>query len=844
MASDYCVAGMRAIRSFTVSPDLPEPLSSLMEIATNLRWSWTPAAQRLFRWIDADSFEQSGHDPMRVLAEAPPGRLADLAADPGFLEYLDTVTTDLRRYVNGPTWFQTNGGSLGSVAYLSPEFGIAEALPQYSGGLGVLAGDHLKAAGSLGVPLIGIGLLYRQGYFSQELSPDGWQIEHYPDLDPYSMALSLVPDSTIEVTMAGEIVLARAWLARVGRARLYLLDTDVEGNDPAARLITDRLYGGATEHRLRQEILLGVGGVRLLDRLGERVQVFHTNEGHAGFSGLERVRQLVMDHGLTFAEAVEAVRAGTVFTTHTPVPAGIDRFPVDLMEKYFSGLAQDCGVSFDELMGLGHFPSERVQSSFNMAVMGLRLAGRANGVSRLHGEVSREMFHPLWPDLDVDEVPIGHVTNGVHGATWVAPAMRELFSETVNPAWYHAGAKDWRRLLGVSDDRLWRIRQHGREQLVEFVRGRLAGAARPGSVSREPLLDPGALTIGFARRFATYKRATLLMSDPERLERLLSNFDRPVQLVMAGKAHPADMAGKEMIARVVEMSRRPGLFGRLVFVDNYDMSVARALYQGSDVWLNTPRRPLEACGTSGEKAALNGALNCSIRDGWWDEMFDGENGWAIPTGLAESDAERDSEEADYLFSLLENQIVPLFYDRGADGLPRGWLARVKHSLVTLGPRVEASRMVRDYVRDLYEPAAAVHDRLAADNYAAAKVLSAWKSRIASCFGRVSVSQVEVAPTTITSGQQAEVEVLVEMDGLTEADLAVEVILGPVLAGDELVVAAEGTLVDHGPAGDGRRRFRGSFTCPQAGRHGVAVRVRPHHKDLSHPFETGLVVWAS
>ncbi|MEN3272610.1 MAG: glycogen phosphorylase, partial [Actinomycetota bacterium] len=572
----------------------------------NLRWSWDDRARDLFRWLDPDGWEESRHDPVRVLSHVSHARLDELQSDAAFLTFLDEVADDLTGYLERPRWFQVHsqesGSPLRQVAYFSPEFGIAEALPQYSGGLGVLAGDHLKAASSLGIPLVGIGLFYRHGYFRQSLSSDGWQQERFPSLDPFAMALQAV-DARVTVDLAGVPLRARVWRADVGRIHLYLLDADVEENDDEMRTVTDRLYGGDTEHRLRQEILLGMGGVRALDAIGETPQVFHTNEGHAGFLGLERIRRLVVNDGMDFDAALEATRAANIFTTHTPVPAGIDRFPRPLMEKYFATLATECGITMDELMAIGHEPGDAADAPFNMAVMGLRLAGRANAVAKLHGVVSRRMFASLWPGVPEDEVPITSVTNGVHATSWTSKAMGDLYERAVLPEWHEAGPERWARVRDVGDDVVWRVREQERERLVQLARGHLRESLQRRGVSRsetawcDEVLDPRALTIGFARRFATYKRATLLLSQPDRLRSLLLSVDRPVQLIFAGKAHPADDAGKELIKQIVAFSSQPDVRHRFVFLDDYDIALARMLVQGSDVWLNTPRRPQEACGT-------------------------------------------------------------------------------------------------------------------------------------------------------------------------------------------------------------------------------------------------------
>jgi glycogen phosphorylase len=541
------------------------------------------------------------------------------------------------------------------IAYFSPEFGVSEDLPQYSGGLGVLAGDHLKGAADMGLPLVGVGLFYDHGYFHQKLDEHAWQQEEFPRLDPVSMPVTRV-DARVSLDLGGEAVEPDVWRYDVGSVPLYMLHVDG---------VTDRLYGGGVEHRLRQEIVLGVGGVRVLAALGIDAEVFHSNEGHAGFLTLERIRRAIVDDGLAFDDAVERVRPGGIFTTHTPVPAGIDRFPRQLMEKYFSSWASECGVGVDRLMALGHFPGEAPDASFNMAVLGLRLAGRANAVSKLHAEVSREMFASL-------DVRIDAITNGVHVPTWAADAP--------SPE--------------ASDEDLWRIRSEGRSRLVDIVRAR-AGVE----------LDPGVLTVGFARRFAAYKRATLLLSQPERLSALLLSTERPVQLVFGGKAHPADNQGKELIKQVVQFARRSGVGHRMAFVEDYDIALGRCFYAGADVWLNTPRRPHEACGTSGMKAVLNGGIHCSVLDGWWDEMYDGSNGWAIPSFEDEGDeGKRDHLEAEALFELLENEIVPVFYDRDGGGLPRAWLDKIRTSLRSLGPQVTAERMLSEYIDRLYEPA--------------------------------------------------------------------------------------------------------------------------------------------
>ena len=841
---------MKALRSFTVRPSLPPELAALEELAMNVRWSWDAHTRDLFRWVDPDAWDATVHDPVRLLGVVSRERLDALVDDPGFMRFLGEVREELQRYLDGDRWFQARGDSpLRSIAYFSPEFGIAEAVPQYSGGLGVLAGDHLKASSDLGLPLVAIGLMYRHGYFRQSLSADGWQQERYPDLDPHAMALHPC-DERVSIDLAGSTLVARIWRAEVGRIPLYLLDADVEENSPEMRDITDRLYGGDSEHRLRQEMLLGIGGVRALDALGIDAQVFHTNEGHAGFLGLERIRQLVKDPGLSYPEAIEAVRAGCLFTTHTPVPAGIDRFPRELIERYFGDWATEVGISLDALMALGHRPGDAPDERFNMAVMGLRLAGRSNSVARLHGEVSREMFSDLWQDVPAEETPITSVTNGVHAHTWTAPEMADLLTRYVLPEWNEATSERWERLMDARDDEVWRAREQGREGMVAFVRQRLRSQLMARGLSSsdvewtDSVLDPKILTVGFARRFATYKRATLLLSQPERLKALLLSTDRPMQIVFSGKSHPADDAGKELIRQITTFAADPEVRHRIVFVEDYDIAVARALLQGADVWLNNPRRPQEACGTSGMKSVLNGGLNLSILDGWWDECFDGENGWAISSAEHLEDLERRDEiEAGSLFELLERQVIPLFYERWQGPVPRRWVKRVKRSMVSLGPFVTAARMVRDYTEELYEPTAAQADALSASDHTRARRLADWKATVAAGWSGVHVDQVELDDALADLGTARTVEAVVSLGQLSPDDVQVQLIHGPSGQGEEL---SSPTIVSMEPAGaadDNHLRYRGSFTCDTAGRYGVTVRIVPAHPDLVSPVELGRIAWA-
>jgi starch phosphorylase len=833
------------LRRFTVRPGLPAPLADLHTLAMNLRWTWHPATQELFEAVDPTAWQRVGGDPLRLLAEVPAAILDRLAADGDFLARIGDAAGDLRRYLTEPRWYQRHTADQdtrpAAIAYFSMEFGVTEALPNYSGGLGVLAGDQLKAASDLGVPLIGVGLLYRSGYFRQSLSLDGWQVEHYPVIDPRGLPLEPLAESTgaqvlIPVELpGGQVLRARIWLARVGRIPLLLLDSDIRENDsdPALRGVTDRLYGGDQDHRIRQEILAGIGGVRAVRRYCEltghpQPRVFHTNEGHAGFLGLERIRELVAGTDLDFEQALSAVRAGTVFTTHTPVPAGVDRFPVGLVRHYFGDDRLLPGLPVDRIVTLG---AEDNPGMFNMAHMGLRLAQRANGVSRLHGSVTRAMFRGLWPGFDTNEVPVGSVTNGVHGPTWTA---REL-----------ADGGDGQNM---TDAELWALRSGLRARLVDEVRCRLrtswsqrgASALELGWV--DSVFDPDVLTVGFARRVPTYKRLTLMLRDAERLKALLLHPDRPVQVVVAGKSHPADEGGKALIRQIVRFADDSAVRHRIAFLPDYDMSMARYLYWGCDVWLNNPTRPLEACGTSGMKSALNGGLNLSIRDGWWDEFYDGSNGWAIPTADGITDEERrDDLEAAALYDLLGSQVAPLFYDRGSDGAPQGWLAMVRHTLATLGPRVQAGRMVREYVQSYYLPAATAAAGVRDDGYAGARELAGYRARISAAWPRVRVLGGELTVDGTTPpviGATMRVRANVDLAGLEPSDVDVQVVVGRVDDADELrdVVSVSMRSASHG-------EYRADLRLPHAGALGYTVRVLPRHDLLASPAELGRVVLA-
>ena len=806
-----------------------------------------------------------GQDPVRLLGEITAERLAELAADEGYVGWVRERADDLQSYLTADRWFQSLGADApAGIAYFSPEYGITSALPQYSGGLGILAGDHLKAASDLGVPLIAIGLFYRAGYFRQSLSTDGWQQEQYPLCDPDGSPVTLLREAdsaSVKVSVdlpGGRKIWARIWIAQVGRVPLLMLDSDVEENAPAERDVTDRLYGGGGEHRLQQEMLLGIGGVRALRaycRLTGRTEpeVFHTNEGHAGFLGFERIRELLSENSdMGFDEALEVIRAGTVFTTHTPVPAGIDRFPRELVTQYLGGANGEAKLPVERIIALGAetYPGGD-PNVFNMAVMGLRLGQRANGVSLLHGRVSREMFAGLWPGFDADDVPIASITNGVHAPTWVAREILDIAANALGPD-QGDEASAWAVIAQAGDEHLWGIKRSLREQLIVMARERLRaswinrGASEMELKWVDNVLDPDVLTIGFARRVPSYKRLTLMLRDQERLRALLLDPIRPVQLVIAGKSHPADDGGKRLIQELVKFADEVDVRNRIVFLPDYDISMATLLYPGCDVWLNNPIRPLEASGTSGMKAALNGALNLSILDGWWDEWFDGQNGWAIPTADGIDDPDRrDDIEAAALYDLIENSVASTFYDRDAHGMPRTWIAMVRHTLGTLGPKVLASRMVREYVTRLYTPAAISSREMRVNDFALAAEVSSWKTHVRVAWPELKVDHVEShgVGDAVLVGTQIMVKAFVSLANLTTDDVVVQIVFGRVDADDRIVQAGHSAMAPVEQYEGNRWQYQISLPLEQNGPFGYTVRMLPRHRGLATPEELGLQVLA-
>ncbi len=849
---------MPKVHQYHVSPCLSERLCCLNDLSLNLRWSWDHLTIELFRRLDSDLWEQTNHNPWLMLGRIDQKRLAEAESDEAFLAHMDRVWASLHEYLQGAGWFRRAHPEADGlrIAYFSAEFGLTECIPNYAGGLGILAGDHLKSASDLGLPLTGMGLLYQGGYFRQYLNADGWQQETYPINDFHSLPLEPVKSDSgeplvIDVDFPGRKVFAQIWKVQVGRIPLYLLDTNIARNSTADRKITGTLYGGGRESRIQQEIILGIGGMRALRALGIRPTVCHMNEGHSAFLGLERARMELEELKICYYEARQLAAAGNVFTTHTPVPAGFDRFDPGLMDHYFRAYAEQLGISFDELMRYGRDNPDDPGSQFNMANLAARHSSHANGVSRLHGQVTRQMAHPVWAGYPLDEVPIGYVTNGIHTPSWISTEMSALLHRYLGPKWSEdpANHEVWDRIDRIPDHELWRVHQIRRERLVNYARGRLAaqignrGGSNVEIAAANSVLDPDVLTLGFARRFATYKRATLILRDIERLKKILTDAKRPVQLLLAGKSHPNDTFGKELIRQIVHFAQESEVRRSVVFLEDYDMSVARYLVQGCDVWLNTPRRPNEASGTSGMKLLPNGGLNISVLDGWWDEAFDGEVGWGIGRGEVYTDeAYQDRVESEALYNLLENEVAPLFYSRDSEDVPRGWVAKMKASMKRLTPVFNTNRMVAEYAERFYLPASVRHLRLRADNAARVHPLVDWRRRLRDHGAEVRIIDVDCQSTPeLFVGATLEITARVFLGSLPPSDVRLEIYYGTVDPSGQIT---HGKALDMTYCGkvDNDHRYRGEVECRDSGSCGFSVRVIPFHEDAIVPYEQPWVVW--
>ncbi|MFW5684644.1 MAG: alpha-glucan family phosphorylase, partial [Spirochaetota bacterium] len=835
----------------------PPPLAPLQDLARNLWVSWNHDAVNLFIRLDYDAWLQSGQNPVRVLGMVSQERLQVLSQDDSYLSALDRVVARFEEYQSGEGWYR--GPRDKTIAYFSMEYGLDVSLPIYSGGLGMLSGDHLKTASDLALPLVAVGLLYRQGYFQQYLNADGYQQEMYPENDWYNMPVAICRTPAgdpikVSVQIGESLVVAQIWEVTIGRTRLFLLDTNIADNGEELRAITSTLYGGTKETRIQQEILLGIGGVRALRALGIDPAVAHMNEGHSAFLAIERIRELVTTEKLSVREAIEALKPTHIFTTHTPVPAGNERFTPELMQKYFHSIVDGLDLSFHDFMALGREQPDDHLEHFCMTVLAIRLSAYNNAVSALHGEVSREMWKGLWPGLPTEEVPITSITNGVHIRTWLSHDMTDLLDRYFGPRFYDDPTylEIWDRIDRVSDEELWRTHERRKERLVAFARERLREQYRRRGVAGQHLdaagevLSPYALTISFARRFATYKRATLLFRDRERLYKLLTSTDHPIQIIFSGKAHPHDVPGKNLIKEIYHFAQQPELRRKIVFLENYDMGIAKYLASGSDLWLNTPRRPMEASGTSGMKAAINGVLNCSILDGWWAEGYHPSIGWAIGSGeFYEDEEQQDEIEGKLLYDLLEREIIPLYFERGLDGLPREWIARMKGSMRELGPQFASHRMLMEYTNHFYSPALESARRIRASKFAGARELAGYMERLRSAWQDIAVVEAPSVPDRpLNVGETIELTASIRLGGLSPDDVTVEVYHGSMKSTGEIgsptttqMEAAQGAVKD------GVYRFTGEITLASAGRQGLAVRILPRHEELVQPLVPGLVRWS-
>lgn len=850
---------MKPIYSFNIAPSLPKNLDKLYEIAYNLWWSWHYEARKLFMRIDERLWSEVHYNPVELLGKVSQKKLQALADDDGFVAHMNRVYDRLQEYLSEKTWFQTRFGKFDKpfIAYFSAEFGITECVPNYSGGLGVLAGDHSKSASDLGVPFVGIGLLYQQGYFRQYLNTEGWQGELYPTNDFYNMPIRLQKngDKTpliVEVEFPGRIVKAQVWKLMLGRNVLYMLDTNISDNADEDRLITGELYGGDLEMRIRQEMILGIGGYRTLRLLDLEPLICHMNEGHSAFMAIERIHSYMSKHKIGFEEALEITRAGNVFTTHTPVPAGIDIFSPDMVKKYFGDYLSKTNISMDNVLGLGRRNPGDKDEPFSTAVAAIHLSKYRNGVSKLHGKVARKMWKDIWAGVPEDEIPIDSVTNGVHHKTWVSLDMEWLFDRYLGPDWVSTGDEDvWQNIDQIPGEELWLTHERRRERLVVYARKRLKKQLKHRGESdfeahfADEVLNSEALTIGFARRFASYKRAALLFMDVERLKAILCSKERPVQLIFAGKAHPKDDIGKQIIKEIIQVSKQEELRSHIVFIEDYDMAVAKYMVSGVDLWMNTPRRPLEASGTSGMKASVNGALNVSVLDGWWDEAFDPEIGWSIGRGEEYDDPNyQDKVEANALYELLEKEIVPLFYERKKDGVPTYWIGKMKKSMKVICPVFNTNRMVKEYAETFYMPALNRYNTLKENKMQKARELGQYKEKIRKAWDKIRVENIELGKSEeLRVGDRLDIKIEVGLGDLSPDEVSVEIYHGVVNSKDAIVRGHSVATKYEKVNGGNRYLFSGSIESDASGRYGFTARILPRHTHLENPFELGLIKWA-
>ncbi|MDD5198975.1 MAG: alpha-glucan family phosphorylase [Terrimicrobiaceae bacterium] len=858
---------METIVTYNVVPRLPAPLEPMRELVYNLWWTWEPAARRLFRHLDVPLWDRTNHNPLRMLQLCKQARLVELADDETFLRELQGVHERFTAYMTRPDTYGKRRAATTPlqqpVAYFSAEYGFHESIPNYSGGLGILSGDHCKSASDLDLNFVAVGLLYRDGYFKQQINKDGWQEAVRLDQNFHHLPIREVKidgqSLKVAVSFPGRQVVAKVWHIQVGRIPLYLLDTAISENAPEDQIVTSQLYGGDHDFRVRQEIVLGMGGYRALEAMGIHPAVFHMNEGHSAFLILERVRKLIQDDTLDFNSALQVVAASSIFTTHTPVPAGNDAFTAELMKKYFSDYPAGVGIAFDRFFSLGQATVEP-ENTFSMTILALRASRFANGVSRLHGEVSRGLWKNVWKDVPEKEIPITSITNGVHIKTWAAGEFHELYAKYLGPDWEDqlTNPDYWRGVIDIPDEVLWELHQLLKRRTIDFVRERIrrqrARNAEPPEEIRHAnrLLNSEVLTIGFARRFATYKRGTLLFRDPERLLKLVTDAQRPVQFIFAGKAHPADEGGKKIIQEVYQYSRDPQFQGRIVFVEDYDTNVGRRLYHGVDLWLNNPLRPLEASGTSGMKLPPNGGLNFSVLDGWWLESWNGKNGWAIGSDITEgTQARQDEVDIQSIFSVLENQIIPLYYAKPDGRLPLAWIQLMRESIRTVVPVFNTHRMVSEYNERLYEPAAIAGAALAADHCKKARALSKWKDEIRRQWPRIHVLDYGIsyhyaddhdAREVFYVGERLKVTATVHLGEVAPENVRVQAYYGPELEG-KITDASVADLADVQPLGNGDFACAGDIPASDSGVYGLNIRIIPTHENLTQAHELRLITWA-
>ena len=852
---------MANIKTFRVLPYLPEALKPLMKIARNMAWVWNFEAIELFRRLDVEGWRDSNHNPVALLGSVSQKAMDEAAQSESFLAHMKLVENELDWQLSKKTWFEENKNGDHEnmqVAYLSAEFGLHECLPIYSGGLGVLAGDHLKSSSELGIPLTGVGILYKLGYFHQYLTIDGTQQERFPETNFQNIPVRLLKNENnetifIAVEFPGREVCAQIWEVSIGRIKLLLLDTDIDRNSPEDRTITSQLYGGDNEMRIKQEMLLGIGGVRALKAAGKNISVYHMNEGHSAFLSVERIRRAMKEDNLSFPEAIAYVSCSNVFTTHTPVPAGNDRFSPEQIEKYLAHFIKEMGLKKEEFLTLGREDPADKEESFCMTVLAIKTATACNGVSKLHGAVSRNMWKRLWPSLPVHNIPISHITNGVQTLSWTSDEMMRVLNRYLGPRWIDNPVdKDvWYSVDSIPDSELWRCRERSREHLVGFARRLLKEQLKARGLPKydvemaDAVLDPDALTIGFGRRFATYKRANLIFRNMERLDRILFNKEKPVQIIFSGKAHPRDGMGKDLIKQIVNLARDEKYRNKIVFIEDYDINIARYMVQGADIWLNTPTRPKEASGTSGMKVVPNGGLNISVLDGWWAEGYNGNNGWVIGQGEEYEDWEyQNLVESESLYHILENVVVPMFYDRGADGIPKEWVAMIKESMKTLSPVFNTNRMVREYAEKFYMLAHRNHRIFAEDNFSRTKQFSHWRRKLGENWNTVSIKDLYIeGEGEIVVGNRINVRAVVNVGSMSSGDIQVELYFGDLNSIGEINEGAAVSMHILNDMGNGDYLYEGQLLCLKAGKFGFTARIIPYNENMFRSYPPGFVIWA-